>query len=113
MTKRFQAPDAAQLADAYERVRRSHEARIRELQAVPIVRGVQLLDIEIPDDTNTPVPHGLGRKAMVLISPARFSTSATTGRIREVRDPSFDPTRYVVFRANGWGETIYVDAWVF
>jgi hypothetical protein len=114
VAKRFQAPLALRLKDEdAERVRRNHEQRIRELQAVPIVGGRIATDIDLPDGENVPISHGLGRKAAVFISPAQFSGSATTGRIREVRDPSFDPTQYVVLRASGWSETITVDAWLF
>ncbi len=114
MAKRFQAPPVIKLADSEaERVRRSHDERIRELQAVPIVRGSLIRDISLPDGSNVAVAHGLGRKAAIFLSPAQFSGSATTGRIREVRDPNYDPAQYVVLRASGWSETIIVDAWVF
>lgn len=114
MPRRLQPPAPVRLADAdAERVRRSHAEAIRELQAVPIVGGSLVRDIELPDGVNVPVPHGLGRKAAVFISPAQFSGSATTGRIREVRSASYDPAKYVVLRASGWSETITVDAWVF
>lgn len=114
MAKRFQAPLAVRLEERdAERVRRNHEIQIREIQSVPIVGGIAVTGIDLEDGVNTPVPHGFGRRAMVLLSPPQFSGSATTGRIREVRDPSFDASRYVVLRASGWSETITVDAWIF
>jgi hypothetical protein len=114
LTKRFQTPPQVHLADAAaERVRKGTDKAMRELQAVPIVAGKLVRDIELVDGVNTPVAHGLGARACVFLSPPQMSGSATTGRIREVRDPSFDPRKYVVFRASGWSETIIVDAWCF
>lgn len=112
--KRLKAPTSGRLADPdAERIRRNQDERIGEIQSVPILQGRLFTDIELEDGVNTPIPHGLGRRAHVFISPAQFSSAATTGRIREVRSTVFDPTKYVVLRANGWGETITVDAWVF
>lgn len=114
MSRRFQTPVALKLdEDSHERVRRSHAECIVELQKVRVVGGKAVLDIELPDDTEVMVPHGLGRRAIVSISPARCSVSATPGKIREIRKSTVDPEKYVCLKANDWGETVTVDAWVY
>jgi hypothetical protein len=112
--RRFLPPVAAKLADpGAERVRHSHDQRIRELQSVQIMGGALVSDIALPDGVDVFIPHGLGRKARAFMTPPRATSSATTGRIREVRTGSVDPERYICLRADGWGETVYLDIWCF
>lgn len=114
MAKKLQPPPVVKLADENaERVRRAHHHAIREIQASPLLGAWVRRDIELPDGVNVPISHGLGRTATILTTPPRFSTFATTGRLREVRDPSFDSKKFVVLRATGWSETITVDAVLF
>jgi hypothetical protein len=70
--KRFKPPATGKLADKEaEQVRQNHDLRIRELQNIPVVGGKLIKDIELESDVLTPVAHGLGRRATVLLSPPR------------------------------------------
>lgn len=113
MTRRFQAPAAVRLADeSAERVRRSHDERIRELQAVRIAQGAPIKDVELEDGVETPIAHGLGRRAMYSHTAPRGAS--TVGMITDARDDArFDPDKYVVLKADGYGATVTVDLWVF
>lgn len=115
--RRLQAPVSLHVEDpALERVRRNHDERIRELQAQPIVGGKLVKDIELPDGSDVFVSHGFGRVAYFFLSPPRYTHAATTGRIHDRRLGNFaeyDPRNSLCLRANGWGGTIYVDAWLF
>lgn len=72
MTRRLQPPAAGKLADKdAERARQNHADRIRELQGIPIVGGKVIEGIELAAGVTTPVAHGLGRRARVLLSPPR------------------------------------------
>jgi hypothetical protein len=114
MSRRFQSPATVRLADKdAERARRSHEGCIRELQGLPVLQGDVARDIALEDGKNTLIPHGLGRAAAVWHSAPRASVSATTGRIRQIRDASIDDRKYVCLKAQGWGETVTVDVLVF
>ena len=102
---------AAKLEDAAERVRRNVMQMIRELQSVRISRGRLFLDVELPNAINTPLNHGLGRLAVLHLSPPRHGTS--TGRIAEVRATGTDVGQTSVLLATGWGATITVDVWAY
>lgn len=109
----FQQPISLRTGnDDTDRVLRNHNERIVELQSVPIARGNLIKDVELADGEETPIAHGLGRRAMVFVSPAR--NGAAVGAVTEIRDSvSFDPTRYLVLQADNFGATITVDLWVF
>ena len=94
-----------------ERVRRSQELAIRELQAVPISAGRLIKDVVLEDGVETPIAHGLGRPATVFISPPRCSD--TSGYIREIRSTTHDRSKFVVLIANSWPADATVDLWVF
>lgn len=119
MPPRFRARAVAKLDDpSAERVRQEIDGRIRELQAVPILGGKLIRDISLPDGTTVTVSHGLGRKATVLLSPPRATGSATTGRIRDVTPilvaaNQADARNQFCLKADDWGETVTLDAWVF
>jgi hypothetical protein len=95
-------------ADA-DRVARSHGRAITELQGL-IAAGARLVEnIELPDATDVPVHHGLGRPPRwVGPSPAR-GTALTGGAVLEQRSASFDRNDVVVLRAVGFGATITLD----
>ena len=114
MFKRLRSLVSIRLADAdAERVRRSHEEAIRELQDASVMRGTVVRDVRLESGKNVLVPHGLGRIAAAWCSMPRVSRNATTGRIRQMRDStSFDGDRYVALRADGWGEDVVVDVWI-
>lgn len=114
MFKRLRTLVSIRLADAdAERVRRSHEEAIHELQDAAVMRGTIVRDVELPDGQLVFVPHGLGRRATAWPSAPRASLAATTGRIREIRDATVvDRTRFVGLKAQGWGETVTVDVWI-
>lgn len=109
---------AGKLADAAaERIRQVTDQRIREIQSVPILGGKLIKDVELADDVDVTVAHGLGRTPAYFLSPPRvFFGGLTTGRITDRRLALYDviDTRKVlVLRAVGWGGTVVVDIWVF
>ena len=70
--RRFVPPAVGKLADPdAEKVRGNHAERIRELQGVPVVGGRLIESIELTAGKLTPIPHGLGRRAKLLLSPPR------------------------------------------
>lgn len=82
-----------------------------ELQKQPFAFAkVAKADVVLVDGVATPVPHGLGRKAFTWHSAPRGAV--TSGRIEEVRDGSYDATKYVVYKATGYGGPITVDVFV-
>jgi hypothetical protein len=93
-----------------ERIRRNIVDALRELQQQPFVIARPVTGISLEDGKVTSVPHGLGRKALVFLSPPRGATAI--GRILEVRDGGPDPSKYFTLQAFGWGATITVDALV-
>lgn len=95
-----------------ERVRRSHEEKIRELQTSPAIGLRVIPDVRLPDSVATTIAHGLGRiPQWVRESCPRGATSS--GRVEEVRDGSADRRHFVILKATGWGATITVDVAVF
>lgn len=105
---------AAHAADeALDRIFRNVHERIDQLQGLLATRFKLIESVELPDNTDVPVRHGLGRMARVFHStPWAISGSVTTGHIRNrtrlVAD-KYDPTQYVVFQADDWGTTMYID----
>lgn len=90
-----------------ERVRRNHHDAIAELQRLPFAGARVVRDVTLADGVVTPVSHGLGRSAVVLVSPVR--NAAANGRIEEVRDGTHDRTKYAAIKATGYGATVTVD----
>lgn len=93
--------------EALERVRRNHHDAISELQRTKGVQARYVLDVELEDGIATPVFHGLGRPAFATHAPPRGPSA--TGRIEEIRDGSYDRSKYVVLKATGYGATVTVD----
>lgn len=113
MSRRLHAPVNVRLADdAAERVRLSHESRIREIQSVPIVQGRIFRDVVLAAGVVTPVAHGLGRRAAIFLSPPRGLITGV-GCVQEIRSGVHEPTQFVVLQADGWGATVTVDVWAF
>lgn len=80
-----------------ERIRRNIFEAIRELQLSPLAGAKKILNVALVDGVETPIPHGLGRRAVVLWSPPQSAAS-----VQEVRGSSaHDPTQYVVLMAVG------------
>lgn len=100
------------IEDAERQIRNLHE-RVDELQKHPLLRGKLIERVELPDNTNVPVRHGLGRIAKVLASPPYAVTgSVTPGLIRDrtrLLADQYDPAQYVVLYADTVGTTVYVD----
>ena len=91
-----------------ERIRRNLRDAVRELQKLWSASAkIAKADLVLVDGIPTAIPHGLGRKAFVWVSPPRGASSS--GRIEEVRDGTYDPAKYVVIKATGWGASITVD----
>jgi len=112
MSRNFHTPISATLGDdTAERVRRSHERAIKELQDRPASSMVVIPNVALVDGVSTVVPHSLGRTpTFVREGTPRGATS--TGRIDEIRDGSVDPAKAIVLKATGWGATITVDVQV-
>lgn len=89
-----------------ERIRRNLVDVARELQGQRVLRVVKE-DLVLADGVATPIAHGLGRRAFVLLSPVRGATA--TGRIEEIRDGSHDSTKFAVLKATGFGGPVTVD----
>ena len=88
-----------------EQVRQHVNGKLRELgdreQVVP------LGEVVLPDNTTIRVGHPLGRyPKLVLWSPPRGASTA--GILTEVRD-GIDRSKFVAFKATGFGATIRVD----
>jgi len=52
-----------------ERIRRNQFDAIRELQSLPLSRAKIIADVTLADGIATPIPHGLGRRVRVFVSP--------------------------------------------
>ena len=106
--RRYIAPVSAKLADQdAERVRRSHEAAILELQKAS-ASSVIIPDVQLEDGIERPIPHRLGRVPKFVRESCPRNASST-GRVEEVRSGSYDRAQVVVLMATGWGATITVD----
>lgn len=88
-----------------ERVRRSHEAALLELQARP-ASGERIVTVSLADGKATPVAHGLGR-APIMVTPSIVRGAASAGYIVETRDG--DRTKAVTLTANGYGATVTLE----
>lgn len=109
---RFTQAIAKHLEGTAEQVRRNLVLMIRELQSIRITQGKLIANVELADATDTPIQHGLGRPALIFVSPVRGSS--TSGRIEETRDiANFDRNSTTVLQANGFGATVTVDVWIF
>lgn len=101
-------PLAVRLADPdAERVRRSHDRAIRDLQVQPGVGLRVIKGVVLPNNVRTPVPHGLGVEP-AWVGPSAVRGSVTVGAIIEFRD-GVDRKQRVEIAASGYGATITVD----
>ncbi len=104
--KAFTAPSSQQLRDPdAEAARREHADKIRELQQMPAALLDVIPNIQLEDGVDKPIAHQLGR------IPQWFRESCvrgavTAGVITEVTGTQYDPTKYLVLRADGYGATI-------
>lgn len=98
--------------DASERVRRSHEVAIQELQSQPFT-GAVIIPVVLKDGVATTIAHTLGRPPVfVRESAPRGSggaTPLTAGLVEEVRTAGQDRSKVVVLIASGYGQAITVD----
>lgn len=105
----MRAPTATVLRDAeVEQVRRDHHDRIVELQALPATSLRILPGIVLADGVATPVAHGLGRRAR-WVRESCVRGGSTVGSVKEIRTGAYNPDRYVVLQADGWGADVTVD----
>lgn len=105
----MRAPTSTVLRDPdVEQVRRDHHDRLVEIQALPAMAFRVLPGIRLENGVATPIPHGLGRRAR-WVGPSAPRGGSTVGSVREIRSGSYNPDRYVVLQADGWGATITVD----
>lgn len=104
----FRPPHTPELEGDAELVRLEHERKIVELQKMPASATKHIRDVVLADGTSTPIAHGLGRRPVFwTASGLRGATAA--GFILDVRDGSYDLTKYLVLEANDYGATITVD----
>lgn len=94
--------------DDAERVRRSHHEALIELQRAPLAGAIILSGVELADEAETPVAHNLGR-APSFVTTSLVRGAVSTGRIDDIRTSSYDPRRFVVLKASGYGATVTVD----
>jgi len=109
--RKYIAPLIFRVMSETDRILRNFDDRIRELVSISILGGYRIRAIELEDATNTPIAHRIGRRVTLLASPP--IGPSTSGRIEVVEDSQFDPDKYVVLKASGYGRTVTVDAWVF
>ena len=83
---------------------------LAELVGVPVLGGVLLTDIDLPDGVTVRVNHGLGRKWRGWII-ASMRGASTSGRIQDA--DADDNARQLWLKADGYGATVTVSAWVF
>ncbi len=104
--KTFTPPSSQQLADPNaEAVRREHAEKIRELQQMPAAQLDVIPDVRLPDGVVTPIAHQLGREPQ-WFRESCVRGAVTAGVISEVTGTAYDPTKYLVLRADGFGATI-------
>lgn len=119
----LRAPITARLADAdAERVRRNHEERIAEIQALPILGSALIEDVTVTNNGATFVQHKLGREPrFVWVSPIRVPNFAalTVGVIVDAGGAAFttanpiDRSKVIQLGAFGFGTTVVFDVVVF
>ncbi len=90
-----------------ERVRRNHQDALAELQKLRAIGMKVLGTFDLQDGVATPIPHGMARAVFAWCSPVRNAVS--NGRLEEVRDGSYDRTKFIVLKATGFGATVSVD----
>lgn len=88
---------------------KDHAARLDTLANLPAASMKFIPDVELRDGIETPVAHGLGRRA-AYVSESCVSGAASSGWIEWVRTPTkpADASKYVVLKASGYGATITV-----
>jgi hypothetical protein len=76
-----------------ERIRRDMAEAIRELQLSPLASGKLIADVSLSSGIATPIPHGLGRRARVFVSPSSAVTIEET-------DGTNNPATFVTLTAS-------------
>jgi hypothetical protein len=114
VSRRFIQRITSHVADkVLDRLIRNAQDRIDEIQDVAVLRGKIIRGVELPDAMSVTVPHGLGYRCSVFVSPVRDDPSAS-GRIEDVTaEQSADRREVVILYAAGWGQTVHVDVWCF
>jgi hypothetical protein len=120
LVSRLTPPISTRLSDEdAERVRRNHEQRISELQALPAAGMRVLKGIQLPPSTDVVISHGLGRAPQfVLVSPVIGALTGGGVLIREFRGVTnagspIDAAKSICLRADIATNTITVDVAVF
>jgi hypothetical protein len=115
VSNRLHQPLRHELADeTAEQVRQSHARAIEELQAIPLMRGKLIRDVELVDGVETVVPHNLGhRAALFLAIPLQLASGATNGRLLDATllRTDIDASRMSVLKATGFTVTLKVTLW--
>lgn len=95
-----------------EQVNQNHAQAIAELQKQPAIGLVVVASQTLPNATPALIPHPLGRAPTFVQTSIIRVASATAGLITELRDGSFDRTKYIKLLAGGYGGPIIVDVLV-
>lgn len=94
-----------------DRVARDHARRIDDLGKLPASGMRVIRDVELADGVETPIAHGLGRRA-TYVRESSPRGAVATGRIEEVRTSDYDADKFVVLKASGWGAAVTIDVQV-
>jgi len=98
-----------------ERVRRNHDERLREIQALPLVQGKLLKHILLTNNATTTIAHGMGRPVSCFVSPPHrpSGSGGSDMRIMRIKTAAVDESTSLQLYAGDWGGDVYVDIWVF
>lgn len=89
----------------------AHRESINDVAGKPIVNGVLMADLLIPENATVRFNHGLGRAYRMLILSPVVTTSSAVGEITEIRD-GIDKTTQFALHANGYNADVKVSVWV-
>lgn len=88
-----------------------HARSGRQVSESPIVGGLDIYDITIPNNTTVVVNHGLGRKyKAVFVSCVERVAGAGNGTVEVIRQG--DRNKQIHLRATGYGGAVIVAVWV-
>lgn len=111
MTRRVQLDGSELEDDVADRVRVTHAQAIQQMQGGLFFDAKLIKDVTLANGVDTPISHGLGRAAFVIVTPARGTD--VSGTITETRSATWDRKKFVVLHADGFTADPVVDVVVF